>query len=73
MLFRSPALTAAKMCSVNKNTTHCIYTLLQARVMELAEVVARPLVSDIVEKDESYLTDLEKRLRKIKALNKLFG
>mgnify|MGYP001547690053 FL=1 len=49
-----PALTAAKMCGVNKNTTHRLYTLLRERVVALAEAEARPFVGGIVEVDESY-------------------
>ena len=32
-----PALTAAKMCGVNKNPTHRVYGLLRQRVVGLAE------------------------------------
>ena len=49
-----PALTAAKMCGVNKNTTHRIYGLLRQRVVALAESEAQPFVGGIVEIDESY-------------------
>jgi transposase len=49
-----PALTAAKMCGVNKNTTHRLYGLLRQRVVALAEAKARPFVGGIVEIDESY-------------------
>jgi len=41
-----PALTAAKMCGVNKNTAHRLYTLLRQRVVQLAE--ARPFVGGII-------------------------
>ena len=49
-----PALTAAKMCGVNKNTTHRLYGLLRQRVVALAEAEAKPFVGGIVEIDESY-------------------
>jgi len=49
-----PALTAAKMCGVNKNTAHRLYGLLRQRVVALAEAEARPFVGGIVEIDESY-------------------
>jgi transposase-like protein len=49
-----PALTAAKMCGVNKNTAHRLYTLLRERVVALAQAEARPFVGGIVEVDESY-------------------
>ena len=49
-----PALTAAKMCGVNKNTTHRLYGLLRLRVVALAESEAQPFVGGIVEIDESY-------------------
>jgi hypothetical protein len=32
-----PALAAAKMCGLHKNTTHRLYTLLRERVGTLAE------------------------------------
>ena len=49
-----PALTVAKMCGLNKNTTHRLYQLLRQRVRTLAEAEARPFVGGIVEIDESY-------------------
>ena len=49
-----PALTAAKMCGVNKNTTHRLYGLLRQRVVALAQAEAKPFVGGIVEIDESY-------------------
>jgi transposase len=49
-----PALTAAKMSGVNKNTTHRLYGRLRQRVVTLAETEARPFVGGIVEIDESY-------------------
>jgi transposase len=49
-----PALTAAKMCGVNKNTTHRLYGLLRQRVVALAQAEAKPFVGGIVEVDESY-------------------
>jgi transposase len=49
-----PALTAAKMCGVNKNTTHRLYGLLRARVVAPAAAEAQPFVGGIVEIDESY-------------------
>lgn len=49
-----PALTAAKMCGVNKNTTHRLYGLLRQRIVGLAAAAARPFVGGIVEIDESY-------------------
>jgi hypothetical protein len=47
-----PALTAAKTCGVNKNTTHRLYGLLRQRVAALAEAEARPFVGGIVEIDD---------------------
>lgn len=47
------ALTASKLARVNKNTTHRIYGLLRARVVELAEAQAAPFTGN-VEVDESY-------------------
>jgi len=49
-----PALTAAKLCGLNQNTTHQIYGLLRRRVVALAQREARPFTSGIVEIDESY-------------------
>jgi len=49
-----PALTAAKICGVNKNTTHRIYGLLRQRVVALAAAAAKPFTRGIVEIDESY-------------------
>lgn len=49
-----PALTAAKMCGLNKNTTHRLYGLLRQRVVALAAAEARPFTRGIVEIDESY-------------------
>ncbi len=49
-----PALTTAKMCGVNQNTTHRLYGLLRGRVVALAEAEAQPFVGGIVEIDESY-------------------
>ena len=37
-----PALTAARMCGVNKNTTHRLYGLLRQRVVALAAAEAKP-------------------------------
>ena len=49
-----PALTAAKLCGLNKNTTHRLYGLLRQRVVALAQAEAKPFVGGIVEIDESY-------------------
>jgi transposase-like protein len=49
-----PALTAARLCGVNKNTAHRLYGLLRGRVVALAAAEARPFVGGIVEVDESY-------------------
>lgn len=49
-----PALTAARICGVNKNTTHRLYGLLHQRLVALAAAEARPFVGGIVEIDESY-------------------
>lgn len=47
------ALTASKLGGVNKNTTHRIYGLLRARVVQLAEAESAPFTGS-VEVDESY-------------------
>jgi len=47
------ALTASKLCGLNKNTTHRIYGLLRARVVALAETESVPFTGS-VEVDESY-------------------
>jgi transposase len=49
-----PALTAAKLCGLNKNTTHRFYGLLRERVVALAVAEAKPFTRGIVEIDESY-------------------
>ena len=49
------ALTAARLCGVNKNTTHRLYTLLRQRVVALAAAEAQPFVGGSVEMDERYL------------------
>ena len=47
------ALTASKLTNLNKNTTHRLYGLLRARVVEMAEGEAAPFTGS-VEVDESY-------------------
>lgn len=49
-----PALGAAKIARVNKNTVHRLYTLLRRRVAQLAETEAAPFRQGAVEIDESY-------------------
>ena len=49
-----PALTAAKMCGVNKNTTHRLYGLLRQRVVAFIRCRFVPFIGGIVEIDESY-------------------
>jgi transposase len=47
------ALTASKLTGLNKNTTHRLYGLLRARVLEMAKGEAAPFTGS-VEVDESY-------------------
>ena len=47
------ALTASKLTGLNKNTTHRLYRLLRARVLEMAKGEAAPFTGS-VEVDESY-------------------
>lgn len=47
------SLTASKLTGMNKNTTHRLYGLIRARVVELAEAEAAPFTGS-VEIDESY-------------------
>src|SRR4029077_8811278 len=47
------ALTASKLTGLNKNTTHRLYGLLRARVVEMAKGEAAPFTGN-VEVDESY-------------------
>src|SRR5262249_2157730 len=49
-----PALTAAKMIGVNKNTAHDLYGWLREKVVELAAVDSRGRFKGQVEVDESY-------------------
>lgn len=49
-----PALGAAKIAGVNKNTTHRLYGLLRQRVVALAEAEAAPFRQGTIEIDESY-------------------
>lgn len=49
-----PALGAAKVAGLNKNTVHRLYTLLRRRVVELAEAEAAPFRQGTIEVDESY-------------------
>ena len=49
-----PALGAAKICGMNKNTVHRLYEKLRLRVMELAEGEAAPFRQGTIEVDESY-------------------
>jgi transposase len=46
-------LTASKLTGLNKNTTHRLYGLLRARVVEMAKGEAAPFTGS-VEVDESY-------------------
>ena len=48
------ALTASKLTNLNKNTTHRLYGLLRARVVEMAEGEAAPFTGR-VEVDENVL------------------
>ena len=47
------ATQAARLCRMNRNTTQRIYTLLRARIVELAAEENRPFTGE-VEVDESY-------------------
>ena len=49
-----PALGAAKVARVNKNTTHRLYGRLRQRVVALAEAEAAPFRQGTIEIDESY-------------------
>jgi transposase len=49
-----PALAAAKVAGLNKNTVHRLYTLLRRRVVGLAEAEAAPFRQGTIEVDESY-------------------
>ena len=49
-----PALSAAKIARVNRNTTHRLYGLLRRRVVALAEAEAAPFRQGTIEIDESY-------------------
>ena len=44
------ALTASKLTNLNKNTTHRLYGLLRARVVEMAEGEAAPFTGSVVVK-----------------------
>ena len=41
------ALTASKLTGLNKNTTHRLYGLLRARVVEMAKVEAAPFTGSV--------------------------
>ena len=49
-----PALGAARVCGLNKNTVHRFYEQLRLRVVALAEAEADPFRQGIIEIDESY-------------------
>ena len=49
-----PALSAAKICGMNKNTVHRLYEKLRLRVLEVAEAEAAPFRQGTIEVDESY-------------------
>ena len=57
------ALTASKLTGLNKNTTHRLYALLRARVVEIAEGEAAPFTRS-VEVDESYFAPRQQRGRR---------
>ena len=52
------ALTASKLTGLNKITTHRLYELLRARVLEMAKGEAAPFTRS-VEVDESYFGRVE--------------